>query len=153
MAIERLSKARWGAVVLGWAVALASGVVLNLVLTGAYARATGFVLERTEVSLSVVVVALVSGFGACLAGGWVCARGAKSSGGLHGALVAGVGLVSGLALAAVLSAFGLVFAGGVAMPPSCFGLDGEGIVAGLILFLFNLFGGYLGGLIGEAPTG
>lgn len=153
MSRESLGTVRWRAIVLGWTVALASGAALNLALAEAYVRATGFLLEREEVSLSVVVVALASGFGAYLTGGWTCARRTRRSGGLHGALAAGVGLVSGLALTAVLSAFGLVFAEGVAMPPSCFGLDGKGLLAGLALFLFNLFGGYLGGLLGEAPAG
>jgi hypothetical protein len=37
----------------------------------------------------------------------------------------------------------------VAAPPANFGLGGEALVAGLLLFLSDLFGGYVGGELGE----
>ncbi len=61
-----------------------------------------------------------------------------------------------------LTLFGLVFAKGVAappvgfgfadvVPPASFGFAGTALVAGLILFLVNLFGGFVGGKLGEPP--
>jgi hypothetical protein len=51
----------------------------------------------------------------------------------------------------VLALLGIVFAEGVAVPPAGFGLAGAAPVAGLILFLADLFGGFVGGKLGEPP--
>jgi hypothetical protein len=37
------------------------------------------------------------------------------------------------------------------MPPANFGLAGSVLLAGLLLFLVNVFGGYVGGKLGETP--
>lgn len=108
-------------------------------------------IERGEFTASVVVVSLVSGFVSCHVGGYVVARMARYVGGKHGALTAAVGLIAGIILAVILSFFGIVFAEGVALPPASFGLVGTAPVAGLVLFLTNLFGAYVGGRFGE-PT-
>ena len=39
--------------------------------------------------------------------------------------------------------------GAVALPPVGFGMAGAALIAGLVLFLVNLFGGYIGGKLGE----
>ena len=60
----------------------------------------------------------------------------------------------GIVLAAILSLFEIIFAEGVAVPPVSFGLSGAALAAGLLLFLVNLFGGFVGGSLGEpAHTG
>ena len=108
-------------------------------------------LERGEFTATVVVISLVSGFLAYLVGGYVAGRSARYSGGLNGAMTAVFGLALGLILASILTVFGVIFPEGVAVPPACFGLIGEPLLAGLILFLVNLFGGYVGGKLGEPP--
>jgi hypothetical protein len=96
-----------------------------------------------------VVVSIVSGFLAFLLGGFVAARLSGRAGGRHGALTAVFGAVVGLAVAVLLALFGAVFAEGVALPPASFGLTGAALLAGLVLFLVNLFGGFVGGKLGE----
>lgn len=59
------------------------------------------------------------------------------------------GLIVGLVVSIVLALFGAIFAGGVAMPPATFGLTGDILLTGLLLLLVNLFGGYIGGKLGE----
>jgi uncharacterized membrane protein len=70
-------------------------------------------------------------------------------GGLNGAMTAVFGLILGLVVSAILAVLGVTFAEGVAMPPANFGLAGGVLLAGLVLFLVNLFGGYVGGKLGE----
>lgn len=140
---------RWEAVAVGWLVAVLGGVVISLVLYLSYELVTGFAVERGVFTLSVVSISLASGFQAYLIGGYVAGRLARQSGGLNGAITALFGLVTGLILAIVLDAYGVVFPEGVAAPPACFGLTAEALLAGLLLFLLNLFGGYLGGQLGE----
>ncbi len=141
----------WRSVASGWAVAALAGVVASAILRAL----DGFVgqptVERGELTATVVVISLVSGFLAYLVGGYVAGRSARYSGGLNGAMTAGFGLILGVILAAILAVFGVIFPEGVAMPPACFGLMGEALLAGLILFLVNLFGGYVGGTLGEPP--
>jgi membrane associated rhomboid family serine protease len=113
----------------------------------------GFVVEppaeRGEFTVAIVVISVVSGFLAHLVGGWVAGRLAGRSGGLNGAMTAVFGLALGLFLTAMLSSLGLVFSEGVAIPPVGFGITGWAVLAGLILFLVNLFGGFVGGKLGE----
>ena len=59
------------------------------------------------------------------------------------------GLILGLVVGVVLAALGVTFAQGVAIPPANFGLAGGVLLVGLVLFLVNLFGGYIGGKLGE----
>lgn len=138
---------RWGAVSWGWAVAVFSGIVISFLVRLLYGFFAEPPVERGE--LTVAVVSIVSGFLAYLVGGYVAARLARYSGGKHGALTAVFGLVVGIILAVVLALLGLVFTEGVAMPPASFGLSDGALLAGLILFLVNLFGGYVGGKLGE----
>ncbi len=102
-----------------------------------------------EINATVVVSSLISGFLAYLLGGFVAGRSAGSSGGLNGAMTAVFGLMLGLVVGAALAIFGATFAGGVAMPPANFGLARDVVLIGLLLFLVNLFGGYVGGKLGE----
>ena len=136
---------RWSAVTLGWGVAVLAGVVVSPVLRILYSLIAEPRMERGELTVALVVVSLVSGFLSYLLGGYVAARAAGRAGGKHGALTAFFGLIVGV----VLAVFGLVFAEGVAVPPASFGLGRTALLAGLILFLTNLFGGFVGGKLGE----
>jgi hypothetical protein len=139
----------WRSVALGWVVAAIAGGLINPFLRVLYAIVSKPPVGREEFTASVVVIALVSGFLAYLVGGYAAAKFAGYSGGLHGAMTAVFGVILGVILAAVLTTFGIVFAEAVAMPPANFGLLGHALLAGLILFLVNLFGGYVGGTLGE----
>lgn len=145
----RAGGTRWGAVFLGWAVAVFVGFVVSPFVRLLYASFSGPPIERGDLTATLVVVSLLAGFLSYLVGGYVAARAAGRSGGKHGALTAVVGLVVGLALAVVLGLFGVVFAEGVSLPPVGFGLAGAALLAGLVLFLANLFGAFVGGKLGE----
>ena len=137
---------RWGSVAMGWLVAAGVGSLISLLLSGLVDEPPA---ESGEITASFVVISLVSGFLAYLAGGFLAARSAGYSGGLNGAMTAVFGLIVGLVLGTILAVAGVTFAEGVAMPPANFGLAGGVLLAGLVLFLVNLFGGYVGGKLGE----
>lgn len=140
---------RWGSVILGWLAAVVAGLAISLVLTGFYGLVAGPPAVTSPPSAGVVVISLVSGFLAYLLGGSVAGKSAGYSGGLHGAMTAVFGLTVGLVVGTILAVFGATFAGGVAIPPANFGLARGVLLAGLLLFLANLFGGYVGGKLGE----
>lgn len=144
---------RWGSVALGWLVATVAGLAISLLsgaLYGLVATPPAQIGGQTGgFTATVVVVSLISGFLAYFLGGFVAGRSSGYSGGLNGAMTAVFGLIVGVALGAVLALFGVVFAGGVAVPPVNFGLGTGTLLAGLLLFLVNLFGGYVGGKLGE----
>lgn len=142
---------RWRSVALGWLVAVLAGTVVSPILSALYSLVVEPPVKRGELTATAVVISLVSGFLAYLAGGYVAGRSARYSGGLNGAMTAVLGLILGVILAAILAVFGVIFPEGVAVPPACFGLVGEALLAGLILFFVNLFGGYVGGMLGEPP--
>ena len=151
---------QWGAVASGWAITVLVATVIDPSLVLLYGLFTGAPTEREELTATVVVISVVSGFLSYLVGGYVAARMARYSGGKHGALTAVFGLILGVILAMVLDLFGRVFAGGIAappasfgfadvVPPASFGLAGDALASGLVLFLVNLFGGFVGGKLGE----
>jgi len=137
---------------MGWAVAVLAGLVISPLLRILYTSLSEPPGERGELTATLVVISLAAGFLSYLMGGYVAARMAGRSGGKHGSLTAVFGLIVGLVLAVVLGLFGAVFAEGVALPPAGFGLAGAALLAGLILFLTNLFGGFVGGKLGEPAT-
>ncbi len=140
---------RWRSVAVGWLVAVLVGAIISPLLRGLYGLVAEPPVERGEFTAAIIVISLVSGFLAYLVGGFVAARSARYSGGLNGAMTAIFGVIVGVVLAVILAVFGVIFAEGVAMPPVSFGLAGSALLAGLILFLVNLFGGYVGGKLGE----
>ena len=142
---------RWGAVALGWSVASAVGVLLSPAFRFLYGSVAGPPAERGEFTATSVAVSLLSGFVAYLLGGYVAGRVAGASGGFNGAMTAVLGLAVGLVLTAVLALFGVLFSEGVTVPPAGFGFAGAALLAGLLLFLANLMGGYVGGKLGEPP--
>ena len=141
----------WGGAALGWIVASAAGALLSSVFRFLYGLVAGPPAERGEFTATIVAISLVAGFVAYLLGGYVAGRVAGASGGLNGAMTAVLGLAVGLVLTAVLAAFGVLFSEGVAVPPAGFGFAGAALLAGLVLFLANLMGGYVGGKLGEPP--
>ncbi len=142
---------KWGAVALGWVVAVIAGIIFNLLLRILAGLFVEFPLEPAELTAAVVVVSLLSGFLAYLVGGYAAGRSARVSGGLNGAMTAVFGVILGIVLAVILAIFDVILTGGVALPPVNFGLAGAALLAGLILFLVNLLGGYIGGKLG-APS-
>ncbi len=66
-------------------------------------------------------------------------------------MTAALGFVMALAASAVQAPFDAVFAWGVAAPPANLGPSREALVAGLLLYFSDLFGGYVGGELGK-PT-
>lgn len=111
-----------------------------------------FPVEPSEITAAVIIVALLSGFLAYVAGGYAAGRSAQVSGGLNGAMTAVFGVIVGVISAIILAIFGIIFTEAVAVPPVNFGLAGAAIVGGLILFLVNLLGGFVGGKLGK-PSG
>ncbi|MCA1729440.1 MAG: hypothetical protein LC751_08535 [Actinobacteria bacterium] len=140
---------RWRSVALGWIVAAFAGAVITPLLRVLYNLVSEPPVERGEFTSTIVVISLVSGFLAYLAGGYVAGKLASYSGGLNGVMIAIFGLILGVVLATILSFSGTIFAEGVAMPPMCFGFSGGALLASLSLFLVNIFGGYVGGKLGE----
>ena len=140
---------QWGSIALGWLVAAVVGALISLLFSGLYGLVDEPAAEGGEITTSFVIISLVSGFVAYLAGGFVAGRSAGYSGGLNGAMTAVFGLILGLVVGTILAVVGVTFTEGVAMPPANFGLTWSVLLAGLILFLVNLFGGYIGGKLGE----
>ncbi len=140
---------RWGAVSLGWVAAVLAGFAINPFLRSLYGLLAESPGRRGDFTLAIVVVSLLSGFLAYLIGGYVAAKQARGSGGTNGAMTAVFGLLVGSVLAIILTVFGMVFPEGVALPPAGFGFDDEVLLAGVFLFLVNLFGGFVGGKLGE----
>ena len=136
---------RWEGVALGWLVALPAGLLLGPLLRAAYDAMTGSVLTPEKFTSGLVIVSLVSGFLAYLFGGYVAGRFARKAGGLHGVITATLSAVAG----AVLGAFGIVVSGGILVALIGPGFDGVTASTALALFLAYLFGGYIGGKMGE----
>jgi hypothetical protein len=141
---------RWKSIVVGWLVAAVIGLVVSPLLRSLYGIAAPPPIERGDFTVGLVIVSLVSGYIAFLAGGYVAARMARRSGGLHGAMAAVFGLAVGIVLTFILAPFGVVFVEGVAAPPVGFGLARQALmIGGVPLFVANIFAGYVGGKLGE----
>jgi uncharacterized protein YqgC (DUF456 family) len=136
---------RWKGVALGWLVALPAGLLLGPLLRTAYDAMTGSVVTPEKFTSGLAIVSLVSGFLAYLFGGYVAGRFARRAGGLHGAITAMVGAVAGT----VLGAFGVVVSRGMLVALIGLGFDEVTASTALALFLAYLFGGYVGGKLGE----
>lgn len=124
---------RWDSVALGWLVALPTGLLLGPLLRVAYDTLTGAAVTPGKFTSGLVIVSVVSGFLAYL------------SGGLHGAMTAIVGAVTG----GVLGAFGVAVSGGILVALIGLGFGEVTALTALAVFLAYLFGGYVGGKLGE----
>ena len=137
----------WGAVALGWVVAVAAGILIGAALGGLHNLVAGRPLGDGEVTIAAVIISLLTGFLSYLAGGYAAGRLAGASGGLNGAMTAVFGLVVGIVLGLALAVLGLI-AFGVEWPPAVpagFGrMAGGAFLAGLVLFRANLLGGRRG---------
>jgi hypothetical protein len=136
---------RWQGVALGWLVALPAGLLLGPLVRAVYDATTGSVVTPEEFTSGLVIVSLVSGFLAYLFGGYVAGKVARNAGGLHGAITAVVGAMAG----AILGALGVVVSGGIIGALIGLGFDELTASTALALFLAYLFGGYIGGKLGE----
>jgi hypothetical protein len=150
----------WRAVIIGWAVAIAAGIVLNLLFETAHVLLFGGnVLNPDNLTTALVTLSLLSGFLAHFAGGYVAGRMARAHGGLQGVMVAVLGFVFVVTAALIISAIVVATAGlflvegGVALPALTLGLAGGALIASLALLALNLLGGFFGGKLGEWETG
>jgi hypothetical protein len=156
-AVQRATeRVRWGAVVVGWAVAILTGIVFNLVFQAAHYGLFGGDSLTLSDTTALVTISMISGFLAHAAGGYAAGYRARGSGGLNGAMVAVLGTAAVVAAFVIVAAIALATAGalfgegGPAAPVSMTGdLVARLAVTALVLFLVNLTGGYLGGKLGE----
>lgn len=158
---RRLSeKVKWRAVVQGWAVAIVTGIVLNLFFEAAHVFVFGGeILNPDNLTTALVTLSLLSGFLAHFAGGYVAGRKARKDGGLQGAMVAALGFLFVVVAAVVISAIVVATAGlflvegSIALPAMTLGFAGGALLASLALLALNLLGGFFGGKLGEWETG
>jgi hypothetical protein len=136
---------RWESVAVGWLVALPTGLLLSPLLRAVYDATTGSVVTPEKITSGLVIISIVSGFLAYLSGGFVAGKLARKAGGLHGAITAMVGAVAG----AVLGALGIAVSGGMLVALLGLGFGKITVSAALALFMAYLFGGYVGGKLGE----
>jgi hypothetical protein len=136
---------RWEGVALGWLAAIPAGLLLSPILREAYDALTGASIMPGKLTSGLVIVSLVSGFLAYLFGGYVAGKFARRAGGLHGAMTAILGAATG----AILGTFGIVVSGGILVTLIGVGFGEVTASTALALFLAYLFGGYVGGKLGE----
>jgi hypothetical protein len=136
---------RWEGVALGWLVAIPAGLLLSPILRGAYDALSGASVTPGKFTSGLVIVSIVSGFVTYLFGGYVAGKFAKRAGGLHGAMTAILGAATG----AVLGTFGVAVSGGILVTLIGLGFGEVTASIALALFLAYLFGGYIGGKLGE----
>lgn len=153
-------RVNWRAVIFGWAVAIVTGLVLNIIFEAAHILLFGGdALDAANPTTAVVTISLLSGFLAHFGGGYVAGRRAGVSGGLHGVMVAILGFFFVVVAVAVVSAILLATAGifvlerGVPLPSFTLGFAGGALLASLTLLALNVLGGFFGGKLGEWETG
>lgn len=152
MGRARESGIQWGAVGLGWIVALLASIVIDIILRGLYLLAVDPPIDFELFTAGALILSLISGFLAYLLGGFVAGLRAGVSGGLNGAMTAVFGLIVGIILSIILVILSLIVSGGEGLPTAPVGLElAEGaFLAVLLLLLVNLAGGYLGGRLGAS---
>jgi hypothetical protein len=153
-------KVKWRPVILGWAVAIGTGIVLNLLFEAAHVLLFGGeALDATNPTTGVVAISLLSGFLAHFVGGYVAGRRARVFGGLHGVMVAILGFVFvavavAVVLAIVAATAGVFLVeGGIPLPAMTLGFAGGALLASLALLALNVIGGFFGGKLGEWERG
>ena len=136
---------RWESIALGWLVALPAGLLIGPLLGAVYDALTGASVTPGKLTSGLVIVSVVTGFLAYLVGGYVAGRFARKAGGLHGAMTAVLGAAAG----AALGAFGVSVSGGILVALIGGGFGEVTTAAAFALFVAYLFGGYVGGKLGE----
>lgn len=156
MSSSRERGIKWGAVALGWVVAVIGTIVFGFILRGLYALVADPSVEATEVGAAAILISLITGFLAYLLGGYTAGRSARVSGATNGAMTAIFGLIVGVVFAVILFILALISTGvtgsaNTILPnaPVGFGLGGGAFLAGLVLLAVQIFAGYLGGKLGE----
>ncbi len=77
-----LRRVNWRAVAWGWAVAIVTGIVLNLLFEAAHILLFSVeALDAASPTTAVVTISLISGFLAHFAGGYTAGRRARTGGG------------------------------------------------------------------------
>jgi hypothetical protein len=132
-------------VALGWLVAFPAGLLLGPLLRAAYDAMTGSVVTPERLTSGLVIISIVSGFLAYLFGGYVAGKLARRAGGLHGAITAIVGAAAGT----ILGGLGIAVSGGILVALPDLGFGKITVSATLALLLAYVFGGYVGGKLGE----
>ena len=130
---------------MGWLAGIPAGLLLSPILREVYDVLTGASVMPGKLTSGLVIVSLVSGFLAYLFGGYVAGKFARRAGGLHGAMTAILGAATG----AVLAAFGVAVSGGILVTLIGVGFGEVTASTALALFLAYVFGGYIGGKLGE----
>lgn len=136
---------RWGGVGIGALVALLASLLLSPAVRALYGVLTGS--RVTPEFAGLVTVSLLAGFLAYLLGGYVAGRIARSARGTNGAMTAVLGSVVG----AAMGSLGVAPSGGVWAATMDLGASGLELAIVAVLFLAELFGGYVGGKLGEPP--
>ena len=136
---------RWDSIALGWLVALPAGLLIGPLLGAVYDALTRASVTPGKLTSGLVIVSVVTGFLAYLVGGYVAGRFARKAGGLHGAMTAVLGAAAG----AALGAFGVSLSGGILVALIGGGFGEFTTAAAFALFVAYLFGGYVGGKLGE----
>lgn len=157
---ELSDKIRWKAVILGWAVAIATGIVLNLLFEAAHILLFGGeVLDAGEPHGRGRDDLLVIWLFGPLRRWYVAGRKARIHGGLHSVMVAILGFLFVLAAVVIVAAIVAATAGivlverGIPFPSLTLGFAGGALLASLVLLILNLLGGFFGGKLGEWETG
>lgn len=155
-----LERTDWRAVILGWAVAIAAGIVLNLFFEAAHVLLFGGEASNAaSLTTGVVAIPLVSGFlahyGRRVRGrqeGARLRRSARRDG--CDARLRLLGGRRGGVSAILLATAGIVLVERVVTLPSVtFGFAGGALFASLALLALNLLGGFFGGKPGGWETG
>ena len=145
--MREIGSIRWGGVAIGWLVALLAGLLLSPSVRGLYDVLSGSPVPTEKFTAGLVIVSLLSGFLAYLLGGYVAGRFARRAGGANGAMTA----VLGAAMGAALGSLGVASSGGIWVATLSRGSAGLVLAVVVVLFLADLFGGYVGGKLGESP--
>ena len=119
--------------------------MLSPILRVVYDALTGVSVMPGKLTSGLLIVSLVSGFLAYLFGGYVAGKFARRAGGLHGAMTA----ILGVAASAILGTFGVAVSGGIFVTLIGVGFGEITASTALALFLAYVFGGYIGGKLGE----
>ncbi len=150
----------WRAVIWGWAVAIVTGILLNVLFEAAHIILfSGEALDAANLTAAVITISLISGFLAHFAGGYMAGRRARAYGGLQGAMVAILGFLFVVAAVVIVSAILVATAGifliegQLPLPALTFGFAGGALLVSLALLGLNLIGGYSGGKLGEWEVG
>ncbi len=153
-------KIRWRAMIWSWAVAIATGLVLNLLFEAAHILLFGGDLrDAANITTAVVTISLLSGFLVHFAVGYVSGRRTRTDGGLQGLMVAILGFLFVVAAVVIVSAIVAATASvvlverGIPLPSLTLGFVGGALLASVALLVLNVLGGFFGGVLGEWEIG